>query len=83
MLPHVQEYGARPLRRAITRIVDDALSDAILSGKLADGNVAYMDVDAAGTVSMSTVHPGAETLFKSEIIDSTLLKRRSDVIVNA
>ncbi|CAL5223254.1 g5736 [Coccomyxa viridis] len=78
-----QEYGARPLRRAITRIVDDPLSDAILSGELKDGDVAYIDVDAAGTVSVSTVQPSDEPVFKSEIVDSTLLKRRSDAIVNA
>ena len=79
----VQEYGARPLRRAITRIVDDPLSDAILNGELKDGDVAYVDVDAAGTVSVSTVQPSDETIFKSEIVNSTLLKRRSDAVVNA
>ena len=79
----VQEYGARPLRRAITRIVDDALSDAILNGALADGDVAYVDIDAAGTVSVSNVQPDSKMVFKSEIVDSTLLKRRNDAIVNA
>ena len=79
----VQEYGARPLRRAITQIVDDALSDAILNGELADGNVAYVDVDAAGTVSVSNVQPDSEMVFESEIVNSTLLKRRNDAIVNA
>ena len=79
----MQEYGARPLRRAITRIVDDALSDAILNGELADGDVAYVDVDAAGTVSVSNVQPDSKMVFKSEIVDSTLLKRRNDAIVNA
>ena len=79
----LQEYGARPLRRAITRIVDDPLSDAILSGELKEGEVAHVDVDAAGTVTVSTVQPSEENLFKSEIVDSTLLKRRSDAIVNA
>lgn len=79
----MQEYGARPLRRAITRIVDDALSDAILNGELADGDVAYVDIDAKGLVSVSNVQPDSELVFKSEIVDSTLLKRRNDAIVNA
>ena len=42
-----QEYGARPLRRAIVRLVDDALSDALLHGRLEEGDIAVMDVDAA------------------------------------
>ncbi|CAK0784796.1 hypothetical protein CVIRNUC_008000 [Coccomyxa viridis] len=80
---HSEEYGARPLRRAITRIVDDALSDAILNGELADGDVAYVDIDAKGLVSVSNVQPDRDLVFKSEIVDSTLLKRRNDAIVNA
>ena len=28
------EYGARPLRRAVTRLVEDPISDALLSGEL-------------------------------------------------
>lgn len=79
----LQEYGARPLRRAITRIVDDPLSDAILNGDLKDGDVAYVDVDAAGAVSVSNVQPSEKTIFKSEIVNSSLLKRRTDAIVNA
>lgn len=80
----MQEYGARPLRRAITRIVDDPLSDAILGGELAEGDVAYVDINATGTVSVSPVHPGdEEPRFQSEIVESPRLKRRSDAVVNA
>ena len=80
----VQEYGARPLRRAITRLVDDALSDAILGGQLVEGDVACMDVDAAGAVTVAAARPGDLRILKSEIVDSSnLLKKRSDVIINA
>ncbi len=79
----VQEYGARPLRRAITRLVDDALSDAILGGQLAEGDVACMDVDAAGAVTVSAEQPGDVRILKSEIVDSSLLKKRADIIINA
>ena len=79
----LQEYGARPLRRAITRIVDDPLSDAILNGELKEGDIAYVDVNAAGTVSVSNVQPSSEPVFKSEIVDSTRLRRKNDVIINA
>src|SRR2546422_951163 len=37
-----EEYGARPLRRAIQTHVDDALADALLNGGIAPGQVAYL-----------------------------------------
>ena len=53
-----QEYGARPLRRAIVRLVDDALSDALLHGRLEEGDIAVMDVDAAtGETTVTPVKP--------------------------
>jgi ATP-dependent Clp protease ATP-binding subunit ClpC len=79
-----QEYGARPLKRAITRLVDDPLSDAILGGVLAEGDVASMDVDASGNVAVTALHPGDAPILKSEIVDSSsLLKKKSDIIINA
>jgi ATP-dependent Clp protease ATP-binding subunit ClpC len=54
-----KEYGARPLRRAIVRLVDDALSDAMLKGELAEGDIARLDVDAAtGATTVQAVKPG-------------------------
>lgn len=49
-------YGARPLRRAVTRRVEDALAEAILAGDLQPGQTAFLDVDAEGQVSL---HPQA------------------------
>ncbi|GER91081.1 negative regulator of genetic competence ClpC/MecB [Dictyobacter vulcani] len=37
-----EEYGARPLRRAIQSYVDDALADAILDGTIASGKQAQL-----------------------------------------
>ncbi|AZN30062.1 ATP-dependent Clp protease ATP-binding subunit [Flaviflexus salsibiostraticola] len=37
--------GARPLRRAIQREIEDALSEKILFGHLKDGDTVYVDVD--------------------------------------
>ena len=37
-----EEYGARPLRRAIQSHVDDALADAILAGELQPGLTARL-----------------------------------------
>ena len=39
-------YGARPLRRAIQRHIEDALSDALISGRMARGPIeVYLDGD--------------------------------------
>lgn len=38
------EYGARPLRRALQRHVEDRLSDELLKGTLEEGNTAVVDV---------------------------------------
>jgi ATP-dependent Clp protease ATP-binding subunit ClpC len=37
-----EEYGARPLRRAIQTHVDDALADALLAGEIASGQQAFL-----------------------------------------
>ncbi|NER84063.1 MAG: ATP-dependent Clp protease ATP-binding subunit, partial [Leptolyngbya sp. SIO1D8] len=47
-----QRYGARPMRRAISRLVEDALAEAILAGKLQDGDSAVLDVDELGEIQV-------------------------------
>ena len=41
-------YGARPLKRAIQRYVEDPLSDKILMGEFAPGDRIEIDVDPDG-----------------------------------
>jgi len=43
-------YGARPLRRAIMRLLEDTLAEEILSGRLQEGDTAAVDVDDSGKV---------------------------------
>ena len=43
-------YGARPLRRAIMRLLEDSLAEAMLSGQVKDGDTAIVDVDDDGEV---------------------------------
>ena len=43
-------YGARPLRRAIQRLLEDALAERMLGGDIADGDSIIMDVDGDGNV---------------------------------
>jgi ATP-dependent Clp protease ATP-binding subunit ClpC len=39
-------YGARPLRRAVMRLLEDSLAEEFLSGRLTDGDAAVVDVNA-------------------------------------
>ena len=45
-------YGARPLRRAIMRLLEDVLAEEMLSGKLKEGQKAIVDVDENGQVKV-------------------------------
>ncbi|MEM6837511.1 MAG: ATP-dependent Clp protease ATP-binding subunit [Cyanobacteria bacterium P01_C01_bin.120] len=48
-------YGARPLRRAIMRLLEDTLAEEILSGRLQEGDTASVDTDDSGKV---LIQPG-------------------------
>ncbi|XP_031277262.1 chaperone protein ClpD, chloroplastic [Pistacia vera] len=41
-------YGARPLRRAVTSIIEDLVSEAVLTGDYKPGDTAIVDLDASG-----------------------------------
>jgi ATP-dependent Clp protease ATP-binding subunit ClpC len=43
-------YGARPLRRAIMRLLEDVLAEEMLSGRVKDGDTALVDIDSEGKV---------------------------------
>ena len=48
-------YGARPLRRAIMRLLEDSLAEALLAGQIVDGDKAVVDVDDDGQVRVRKV----------------------------
>ena len=52
-------YGARPLRRAIMRLMEDALAEKMLVGDIKEGDSIIMDVDADNNI---TVLNGSEKL---------------------
>lgn len=61
-------YGARPLRRAIMRLLEDVLAEEILSGRIKDGDTAIIDVNEEGQVQATrgeqrelVLTPAAET----------------------
>ncbi|MBD2356594.1 ATP-dependent Clp protease ATP-binding subunit [Tolypothrix sp. FACHB-123] len=45
-------YGARPLRRAIMRLLEDSLAEALLSSHIVSGDTAFVDVDDDGQVQV-------------------------------
>ena len=46
-------YGARPLRRAIMRLLEDVLAEEILSGRVSSGDTAVVDINEEGKVAVS------------------------------
>ena len=42
-----KQYGARPLKRAIQKYIEDALAEEIVNSKLEEGDTIHMDLDSA------------------------------------
>ncbi len=55
-------YGARPLRRAIMRLLEDSLAEEILTGRIGDGDTAIVDVDETGQVKVIKGEPKRDLL---------------------
>eukprot|EP01018_Ginkgo_biloba_P024489 Gb_20703 [translate_table: standard] len=45
-------YGARPLRRAIMRLLEDSMAEKMLAGEIKEGDSAIIDVDPEGNVTI-------------------------------
>lgn len=43
-------YGARPLRRASMRLLEDNLAERVLQGEIGEGDTVIMDVDSDGNI---------------------------------
>lgn len=50
-------YGARPLRRAMMRLLEDSLAEAMLSGQVNEGDTAVIDVDDDSQVKVLPSKP--------------------------
>ncbi|MDC3047002.1 ATP-dependent Clp protease ATP-binding subunit [Prochlorococcus sp. AH-736-A21] len=55
-------YGARPLRRAVMRLLEDSLAEEVLSGRIKDGDNALVDIDdnKKVTINISTEESSQE-----------------------
>ena len=57
-----KEYGARPLKRAIQKYVEDALAEEIINSKLSEGDTIHMDLDSeAKALIIKIKKPETET----------------------
>jgi len=52
-------FGARPLRRAIQKYIEDAMADEILRGRIPEGNVVRIGVSMAADGSKAAVPPAS------------------------
>lgn len=43
-------YGARPLRRAIMRLLEDLMAEQMLAGEIKEGDSVIVDVDVDGSI---------------------------------
>jgi ATP-dependent Clp protease ATP-binding subunit ClpC len=50
-------FGARPLRRCIQKLVEDPLSEEILKGKFAEGDIIYVELDENGNILFTKKEP--------------------------
>ncbi|HEV8587463.1 MAG TPA: ATP-dependent Clp protease ATP-binding subunit [Pyrinomonadaceae bacterium] len=64
-----RSYGARPLRRALQKYVEDPLSEALIQGQLGDASLVEMYVDAG------------ELSFRSIMIDEEGIEQPSDLLL--
>lgn len=62
-------YGARPLRRAINRLVEDELAESFLRIPTTEGEHILMDVDADGNVVINRGQPPLEESKGDVVID--------------
>ncbi|WP_017293405.1 ATP-dependent Clp protease ATP-binding subunit [Geminocystis herdmanii] len=60
-------YGARPLRRAIMRLLEDVLAEEILSKRLQEGDTATVDIDEDGKVAIKATEKENPLLVKAGV----------------
>lgn len=57
-----KEYGARPLKRAIQKYIEDALAEEIVNSKLQEGDKIYMDLNSENNeLTIKIEKPAQET----------------------
>ncbi|KAF6147611.1 hypothetical protein GIB67_031602 [Kingdonia uniflora] len=60
-------YGARPLRRAIMRLLEDSMAEKMLSGEIKEGDSVIVDIDGDGKVVVLNSSNDASELLPTEV----------------
>jgi ATP-dependent Clp protease ATP-binding subunit ClpC len=47
-----KQFGARPLKRAIQKYVEDSLAEEIITSKISSGDEIFMDIEEAQELSV-------------------------------
>mgnify|MGYP002855231385 FL=1 len=63
-----EQFGARPLKRAVQRYVEDVLSDKIISSKLHIGDLISIDLDENGEETVVNVIPKNERILEEATV---------------
>jgi ATP-dependent Clp protease ATP-binding subunit ClpC len=69
-------YGARPLRRAVMRLLEDTLSEEFLSEKIKEGDTAVVDVDIDNKVRILL----GDKLELAEVLEPVKVPERETVL---
>ena len=65
-----KKYGARPLKRAIQKYIEDALSEEIVNSKLSEGDTITMDLNKAESKLTIKIKKGKKNLEKRTEIET-------------
>ena len=60
-------YGARPLRRAIARLAEDPIAEAILAGRVRAGETAVLDIDDDNQVIVTALERSRSLAIASQV----------------
>ncbi|MCH8274983.1 MAG: ATP-dependent Clp protease ATP-binding subunit, partial [Armatimonadetes bacterium] len=68
---YAPDMGARPLRRAVQKFIEDPLSEEILLGRFGEGDTVLVDLDDAGQVIfLKTAGPSAKAREEEPIVQN-------------
>jgi len=65
-----KKYGARPLKRAIQKYIEDALSEEIVNSKLSEGDTITMDLNKAESKLTIKIKKGKKNLEKRTEVET-------------
>ena len=59
-----EQYGARPLKRAVQKYVEDVLAEAIISSNLHIGDTISIDLDEKGEETIVNIVPNEKKVLE-------------------